>query len=168
MTALPVEAVVLDTDADAQRRHQGDVHVHGGTVALGMAQQHQGDVHVHGGTVTFGEPPPWREYSGATPDAPGHDLAPDPLAARTAADLMELLREFRIWCGEPSYRQMSARCEGAYSPSSFCMAINKQTLPTQQMLIALVIVCSGKEAAIRPWLTAWRRIKLHSRRQRAV
>jgi hypothetical protein len=46
-------------------------------------------------------------------DAEGYDLRPDPLAARTPAELIAALRLYRIWAGEPP----SARSRAGDAPA---------------------------------------------------
>ena len=55
----------------------------------------------------------------AIPDADGYDLCPDPLKARTPAELVDALRRYRIWAGEPSFRDMAPTAASG-SPTPRC------------------------------------------------
>jgi hypothetical protein len=57
-------------------------------------------------------------------DVDGSDLRPDLSLARTPADLVTALRLYRIWAGEPPFRQMADRAGRAIAPSTMCTALN--------------------------------------------
>lgn len=98
------------------------------------------------------------------PDLEGYDLRPDPLTARTPAEFMQLLRDFRVWSGEPSYRTMARDCGRTYGASTLCTALNQNCLPSQQMLKAIITACGGDGETLRAWVTAWRRLVLTQQR----
>jgi hypothetical protein len=57
-----------------------------------------------------------RPALGPAQDAPGSRLRPDPSDVRTPAELIEALRQFRTWAGNPSYRDMARACNGRPAP----------------------------------------------------
>ena len=90
-------------------------------------------------------------------DAAGHDLRPDPLAARTGAELMETLRQFREWAGRPPYREMAARCGHRAGVSTMNTALRRDELPDRLWLLdAIVEGCGGTEEDRAGFSTAWR------------
>jgi hypothetical protein len=97
------------------------------------------------------------------PDADGRDLRPDPLGCRTAADLMAVVREYRIWSGSPAFRIMADRAGGLVAYSTLCTALRKDELPRQDVLMALVRGCDGDDRDVREFVTAWRQIKMARR-----
>jgi hypothetical protein len=96
------------------------------------------------------------------PDPPGLDLCPDPSGARTAAELMDVLRAYRTWAGQPSYRFMAGviRNQGgqSYAPSTLHAALNRNALPAFPMIQAVLKACGASEAHQRAFASAWRRI----------
>jgi hypothetical protein len=100
-------------------------------------------------------PPPPRPIG----DADGYDLCPDPLSARTAADLMKALRRYRIWAGEPSFRQMARLCRGKVAASTLCTALASNNLPGLEVVLAVVTACGGNEQDQKRFATAWRSIR---------
>jgi len=107
--------------------------------------------------VAARKPRPPRE---AVPDTDGHDLCPDPLAAQTPAELVDALCHYRIWAGEPSFRQMAADSRQRAAASTLCTALSGDALPTLDVVLAVVIGCGGSEEDQRRFATAWRRIRL--------
>jgi hypothetical protein len=93
-------------------------------------------------------------------DTDGYDLRPNPLTASTAAELMSLLRQFRIWCGKPGYRVMSRRANNVIAAATMHSALQTDRLPKLDTLQAIVRSCSGSEDDVRNWTTAWRKITL--------
>jgi hypothetical protein len=94
-----------------------------------------------------------------TPDAPGLDLCPDLDAVSTAAEFMDALRMFRVWAGEPSYREMERRCGGRYAASTLCTALKASKLPGLPLVQAAVIACGGREEHKQSFSSAWRRLR---------
>lgn len=103
----------------------------------------------------------------ATADAEGHELRPDPLQARTPAEFMMALRQYRIWMGEPPYRTMAGRLQAAdehtgtsRSASALCDRLNADTMPRLDLVVALVAACGGNHEDQSSFATAWRTIRL--------
>jgi hypothetical protein len=59
-------------------------------------------------------------------------VCPDPLAAKTAAELVRALAEFRLWAGEPSFREMEQLCGRAVVAATMCMALRSDNVVTRQ------------------------------------
>jgi len=96
----------------------------------------------------------------ATPDTPGFDLCPDPLAAQTAAELVEVLFQFRIWAGEPSFREMERRCAHQVAASTMCVALTCDKLPKLPVIQAILAACGASQEQHQAFATAWRRIRM--------
>jgi hypothetical protein len=92
-------------------------------------------------------------------DAEGFDLRPDPLDARTGAELVEMLRAYRIWAGQPSFRVIAARTWQKVGYSTLCTALGSTRLPSLDVVMAVIIGCGADEEYQRRWATAWRKIK---------
>jgi hypothetical protein len=91
----------------------------------------------------------------------GEDLRPDPGAAQTAAELMGCLRQFRIWSGNPSYRDMAAGAGQRSSVSAMHGTLGADDLPERFAAIdAIVEGCGGSEEDRQRFSTAWRRLAL--------
>jgi DNA-binding SARP family transcriptional activator len=96
-------------------------------------------------------------------DVPGYECCPDPLTAQTPADFAEVLRQFRAWAGDPSYRAMAeeaARCSRKAAASTLSQAANSGELPTQRVALAFVAGCGGTQEHLQAFATAWRRLRL--------
>jgi hypothetical protein len=92
-------------------------------------------------------------------DVPGCDLRPDPSGARSAAELIEALRQFRTWAGNPSYRDMERACDGRPVASTMCRVLGRGRLPARfEVIDAIVIACGGEEADRGRFASAWRRL----------
>ena len=92
------------------------------------------------------------------PDLPGASLRPDPGVADTIAEFLTCLRNYRLWAGNPSFRVMSKNCERRYAPSTLCTALGGDSLPTLEMVVAIVAACGGPQQHQREFATAWRRL----------
>jgi hypothetical protein len=93
-------------------------------------------------------------------DAAGFNLCPDPLSAATAAELMEALRLFRVWAGEPSFREMARACGNAVGISTMCTVLNGTELPTLRIMLAIVSACGASDEHQRAFATAWRKVRM--------
>jgi hypothetical protein len=98
-------------------------------------------------------------------DTGGFDLKPDPLTARTPAELMTALRRYRQWAGEPPYRKMAGQAGHAVAASTLCTALGNDELPRLNVVLAIITGCGGCEEDQQRYATAWRQIK---RRQPAA
>lgn len=94
------------------------------------------------------------------PDSPGHDLCPDPLTAHTGADLLAALARFRIWAGEPSFKDMQRLSEPRTAASTMCTAMKAGCLPTLRTVRAIITGCGGTPEQLQAFTTAWRQIRL--------
>lgn len=96
------------------------------------------------------------------PVLPDHDasLRPDPSSAGDPAAFMKLLRQFRIWAGNPSYRNMAAR-DQRFTASALHAALGRDVLPARHDMVDAVIAgCGGSEEDRSIWATAWRRLAM--------
>jgi hypothetical protein len=95
----------------------------------------------------------------AVADADGLDLRPNPAGARTPAELLAVLRDYRVWAGEPSYREMSERNNRRYAPSTIYTALSGGELPKLSMVTAIVTGCGGGKEDQARFASAWRAIR---------
>ncbi|MCW2931512.1 MAG: hypothetical protein JWM19_2474, partial [Actinomycetia bacterium] len=96
----------------------------------------------------------------AIPDLPGTDLCPDPGTARTPEEFMDALRGFRAWAGKPSFRAMERQCAHRFAASTMCTALRADTLPSLDMVHAIVAGCGGSPRHVHAFATACRRLSL--------
>jgi hypothetical protein len=94
------------------------------------------------------------------PDLPGTDLCPEPGAARTPEEFMDALRGFRAWAGKPSFRAMERQCARRFAASTMCTALRADTLPSLDMVHAIVTGCGGSSRHVHAFATACRRLSL--------
>lgn len=89
-------------------------------------------------------------------------LRPDPASASGPAQFMELLRQFRVWAGRPSYRDMAAR-DQRFTASALHAALGRDLLPRRHDVIdAIVAGCGGSDEDRQMWATAWRRLAMQT------
>jgi hypothetical protein len=93
-------------------------------------------------------------------DPDGHQLCPDPMKATTAAELMDVLRQYHVWSGRPSLRRIAARSERQTSASTICAVLKSSTLPSLRVLLAIVAGCGGSDEDAGRFAAAWRAIEL--------
>lgn len=98
----------------------------------------------------------------ALPDAGEYQrLRPDPLGAQTAAELIEALRQFRTWAGNPSYRNMALRSGRRAGASTMCTLLSGSDLPARlEMIDAIVEGCGGTDEDRQKFATAWRKLTM--------
>jgi len=94
------------------------------------------------------------------PDPPGASLCPDPAAVQTSDQFMDALRMYRIWAGRPSYRVMERQCGRCFAASTICTALQGNSLPSLNMVRAIVIACGGSEKDQIGFAAAWRRLTM--------
>jgi hypothetical protein len=94
------------------------------------------------------------------PDAPGYDLKPDPLATRSAADLVAALAGYREWAGNPSYRGMAHACRQRASAATLQRVLHEDAMPKLEHVIAVIEGCGGSTADQERFMLAWRKIAL--------
>jgi len=92
-------------------------------------------------------------------DYGGQDLRPDPLLAKTAAELVEAMRLYRIWAGEPPFRTMASLGGAKVAASTLCAALRSPELPSQKVVVAFIAGCGGDEEERQRYATAWRKIR---------
>jgi transcriptional regulator with XRE-family HTH domain len=97
-------------------------------------------------------------------DLPGANLCPDPGNSTSPAGLVEALRQFRIWAGEPSFREMERRCDGAVAASTMCKVLSRTRLPTLPHVLVIIATCGGTDEHRQAFASAWRRLRLAAER----
>lgn len=94
-----------------------------------------------------------------TPDVPGQDQRPNPRKVRTSAEFVEALRQFRIWAGNPSFRDMARNCDRQMGYSTMCAVLRKDELPRRlEVVEAIITGCGGSDEDRQRFATAWRRL----------
>jgi hypothetical protein len=99
----------------------------------------------------------------ALPVISDHDpaLHPDPSAADSPTEFMALLRQYKIWAGNPSYRQIAGKTGQRYTRSALQQALTADRLPRKLELVdAIVAGCGGADEDRRQWASAWRRLAM--------
>jgi hypothetical protein len=92
-------------------------------------------------------------------DVAGQDRRPDPGTARTAAELMDTLREFRQWAGAPPFRLMAER--SSWGASTLNTIINSAELPDRLAKIDAVLTgCGAGKQDHERFASAWRRLSM--------
>jgi hypothetical protein len=159
--------------AEAENLYQRAVTVREAALALARqaTEEHQRARLLHDeATRLFEEARSSRERVGpGSPahDVPGCDLRPDPSRARSATELIEALRHFRTWAGNPSYRDMARACRGRPAASTMCRVLGRGELPARfEVIDAIVAACGGDEDDRERFATAWRRLVMPGREAR--
>uniref|UniRef100_UPI003F497EB0 helix-turn-helix domain-containing protein n=1 Tax=Sphaerisporangium sp. CA-236357 TaxID=3240030 RepID=UPI003F497EB0 len=93
-------------------------------------------------------------------DAAGYSYKPDPLTATTPGELVDRMRQFRIWAGEPSLRTLAQRSGGAFAASTLCKVLNGERLPGQDLIEAFIRACGGSEEDVQRWVTVRRGLRV--------
>jgi hypothetical protein len=105
-------------------------------------------------------PKPRETAPGAVPDLDA-SLRPDPRDAASPADLMSKLRQYKVWAGNPGFRQIAAGAGNRYSATALHTALKANHLPHKQELIdAIVQGCGGSQEDRRMWAQAWRQLAM--------
>jgi hypothetical protein len=87
-----------------------------------------------------------------------YDLRPDPLTAKTPAEFMVSLRQFRAWAGNPSLRAMSDQSNPHVSAATLATALSREVLPKLAVVEAVITACGGSEDDQRRFAAGWRRL----------
>lgn len=96
----------------------------------------------------------------------GGGLLTDPQTARSPEELMDLLREFRSWHDNPSYRVMEAQCKHEVSASTFCTVMKGSKLPKLRVVAAVIEGCGGSSDDVNRYVAAGRKLVLQQSRHR--
>jgi hypothetical protein len=84
---------------------------------------------------------------------------PDPSTAQTPADLVALLRTYRIWQGKPPYRLMAERINHQYASSTLSTA-DKGKLVGMHLFLAYLKGCEADDEELVAWRTAWQNMTM--------
>ncbi|MEU0568592.1 hypothetical protein ABZ297_24885 [Nonomuraea sp. NPDC005983] len=96
-------------------------------------------------------------------DLPGYDLQPDPMRASSKEEFLAVMREFHVWAGEPSFREIARNAGKTVGASTLCEALDANRpprLPTLKVVMAFIHGCGGSEDDLVTWTTAWRRVRM--------
>jgi hypothetical protein len=103
----------------------------------------------------------------AIPDVPGVNLKPDPTTAHSGAEFVGLMRQLRIWAGQPSLRMLAGRAPAKLPISSLSIALKSTELPRLDLVLTFIRACGCTEDDASRWATAWRMIALQTAGQAA-
>jgi DNA-binding SARP family transcriptional activator len=94
-------------------------------------------------------------------DAAGYRLEPDPLEARTPAEFVKALKDFRTWAADGlSLRDMARLSGGTVSYSAICKALGRDQLPSYKVVVAVITACGGTAEQLQAYVTARRMIQM--------
>ncbi|MFC0557406.1 hypothetical protein ACFFHJ_41605 [Planotetraspora thailandica] len=93
-------------------------------------------------------------------DLDGYGLKPDPLIARTPAELVDRMRHYRIWAGDLTLRELVRRANNAFALSTLSKTLKEDKLPPLDLLVAFITACGGSDDDVQRWSTAWRQIRM--------
>jgi hypothetical protein len=83
---------------------------------------------------------------------------PDPAAARTIAEFIAMLWQFRAWADDPSWRKIAARAHHRAVHSTIYSAMHGTALPKLIVVNAIILGCGGDDADLAGFSDAWWRI----------
>jgi hypothetical protein len=92
--------------------------------------------------------------------SPGDTGRPDPATVVTAAEFVDALRRLKRWSGM-GYRQLAKRAAvagRALPRSTLTVALNRGTLPREDLVVAFVRTCGCDEEEVARWVSARRRV----------
>jgi hypothetical protein len=92
------------------------------------------------------------------PDLDGTDLRPDPDAIQTVADLIEAMRDYRRWAGNPSFRDLAKRCHYRFAASTFCKVLKGSALSRPDVAHDFIGACGATAEYQERFDNAWRRV----------
>lgn len=85
---------------------------------------------------------------------------PKPQAVTTTAELVIALRQYRVWAGNMTFRQMAARARYAVPHAAMCIALSDTSeLPALNVVTAIIAGCGGDPNDQEMFANAWRRIE---------
>ena len=119
------------------------------TAQLAYADQKPGRHRSAGDTAISEEPD----------DASGSDLKPNPSGAKTPAQFLAVLRQYKAWSGDPSWRRMATRAGQAVVHSTMYSAMNGDALPKFEVVRAVIIGCGGGDEDLDSFTRVWHEVK---------
>jgi hypothetical protein len=115
--------------------------------------------HAHPGHGSSAATPVTARTAAPVPDAPGYDLSPDPLQARTPAEFVQALAAFRVWAGKPSLRAIEQACGHEISIATISTVLRSPALPPLRTALAIIRGCGGTPGHQERFATAWRQLQ---------
>jgi DNA-binding XRE family transcriptional regulator len=85
---------------------------------------------------------------------------PLPLGASTAADFVMMLRQVKVWAGDPSIRYLASRARVPRSTLHDALKLNRGKLPNLEAVCAFLTACGIDDTrVISEWVFTWRRLR---------
>jgi exopolysaccharide biosynthesis polyprenyl glycosylphosphotransferase len=86
---------------------------------------------------------------------------PDPAEAKSAVQLIGMLKQLRLWAAEPSLAELNRRAGGhnILPPSTVHDMLNKERFPRLELMLAFVRACGLDDDQAAVWQAAWERIE---------
>lgn len=88
--------------------------------------------------------------------------SPDPSGASNERDLLALMRDYRVWVGEPSYEAMATTIDARYVKSTLAQAAKGPHLPNLQVFTAYLEGCGLHGEELEAWRDIWRTVRLNT------
>lgn len=88
----------------------------------------------------------------------GAGSVPDPRNATGPGEFVEALKLVRIWAGQPSLREISARAGHRLPHTTLFSMLARQTLPRWDPTVTFLRACGIEEEDIAAWGTTWNRL----------
>jgi hypothetical protein len=100
-----------------------------------------------------------RQHAEHISGAAGCGFKPDPLTADTAEQFIRVLWMYKIWRGNPSFREMAARAGQTVVHSTMHAAMHRTTMPKLYVVKAIITGCGGDADDVSTFTAAWQRIE---------
>jgi hypothetical protein len=100
----------------------------------------------------------WSDEEPASSDDFAFDFKPDPFAATTPVEFINVLRRYKIWSGDPSWRSMARLSGNVVVHTTMYAAMKSDSLPRLDIVRAIIIGCGGGEDDLKAFAVAWRRV----------
>lgn len=83
---------------------------------------------------------------------------PDPATARTPAEFITVLWQYKAWHGNPTWRKMAINARQIVVHSTIYNAMHGHDLPTLDVVKTVILGCCGSQDDLDAFVSAWHRI----------
>lgn len=91
-------------------------------------------------------------------DCPGYNLKPDLSTVATVSDFVDALSWLHVWAGNPGLRELSRRCGGSPSHTTFANLLKAEKKLPALDLVLVFVDALGLSADRDEWAAVWRRL----------